>query len=596
MQKSIIDGNDFYRFVKSGAVEVSNQKETLNRINVFPVQDGDTGTNLVMTMNSIVEEVEVTNDFDTVIKSMSDVAFESARGNSGIIFASFINGFSSACGHLKSLTMEQFGSGAETAALEAYASVSVPVEGTMLTVIRAWSTYIKENHKRHHYFNDLFEAAYEKAKHTLEETPDMLEVLKKNKVVDSGAKGFVIFLEGVNRFLADLKHSLHEEHAENVRVVPAASEEELDLDLRYCTEVLIQASIQEKARIEALLHSQGDSLIVTGNDHLVKVHLHTKTPEKVSQLLIDEGFKIRKSKVDDMLLQHQIEVSQRSKIAILTDSIADIGPELVMSEQIHQIALGLFADENMYLDKVTVNEETISRILEESAVYPTSSQPDVKAIRARLEWLTSRYDAVIVISVSKALSGTYNSFEKAIAPYVEKGYPIHLVDSKLNTSGQGMLVLNAARMANAGKSVDAILKAIEEDIPKTDIYVSLDTFKYAVKSGRVPNKIGKALMALGAKPIMSLDRAGKGTAFGLAFSRKGIDKKIMKVVNNIREHDDIRQYTIVHANNPDLATHYAKRFEALLGKKPEYICSISSVTTIHAGIGSVAIALVRGSL
>ena len=160
MGKAVMDGLDFYSYFKSGAEEVGKHRDHLNSINVFPVRDGDTGTNLAVTMYSMVEEVNVSKDFSEMIQSLSDAAFENARGNSGIIFASFIGGFSRGCGHLKTLTIEDFSKGADLAVSEAYNAVSEPVEGTMLTVIKAWAGYINKNHQKHHYFSDLFEAAF----------------------------------------------------------------------------------------------------------------------------------------------------------------------------------------------------------------------------------------------------------------------------------------------------------------------------------------------------------------------------------------------------------------------------------------------------
>ncbi|MBM7562563.1 DAK2 domain-containing protein [Fusibacter tunisiensis] len=220
MKKATINGKDFYDYLRFGAEEVYSGKDDLNRINVFPVKDGDTGTNLALTINSIVDETEISEDFNVVIQSMSDAAFESARGNSGIIFASFLNGFSSACGQLRTVSMEDFSNGATLAVQEAYAAVASPVEGTMLTVIREWADYIRDNHSKHHYFSDLLEAAYTRAKIALEETPEKLEVLKRSKVVDSGAKGFVLFLSGINRLLSEIKTAAFSDKtvSENPRV------------------------------------------------------------------------------------------------------------------------------------------------------------------------------------------------------------------------------------------------------------------------------------------------------------------------------------------------------------------------------------------
>ena len=362
MKHTEINGVDFYRYFKSGAEEVQKNKDNLNAINVFPVKDGDTGTNLAITMNSIVNEATVTEDFHVVINSMSNAAFENARGNSGIIFASFISGFSDACGQLKSINLEQFSSGATLAVEAAYSAVSIPVEGTMLTVIREWANYIANYHDKHLGFGDLLEAAYEKAKQTLEDTPDMLEILRKNKVVDSGAKGFVMFLSGFGKLFSGshphqeewaltdkqaetiaytqsaayiqsnvyLQNEVHFSHPQfdiSLQDTPSNREDVLhqhDLSFRYCTEVLLHDSVDHKAHIEPLIAAFGDSIIITGNQKLVKIHIHTNRPDLVTQTLVDNGYKVNKSKVDDMLIQTEVERAPKSKIAILTDSIADL--------------------------------------------------------------------------------------------------------------------------------------------------------------------------------------------------------------------------------------------------------------------------------
>ena len=596
MNKSKIDGIDFYAYFKSGAEEVKRNKEDLNRINVFPVRDGDTGTNLALTMHSIAEEATVSEEFNVVIKSMSNAAFENARGNSGIIFASFINGFNNACGHLSSLTMEQFSHGANFAVNEAYAAVSTPVEGTMLTVIKEWADYISNHYRSHKTFGELFEGAYQKAKQVLEDTPDMLEILKKNKVVDSGAKGFVFFLDGFNQVISGIIHGNDQsDKSKSSQPIETIGHEDAfeTPNYRYCTEVLLYANIDQKNQIEDLMAGLGDSGIVTGNNNIVKIHVHTNTPAILTKRLIESGFKVKKSKVDDMFIQSEVESATKSKIAILTDSIADVPEEVILKEQIHVVPLSLIADDSVYLDKLTATKDNIATILDYSQVYPTSSQPEVKNVKAKLEWLLSLYDHVIIISVAKALSGTYASYEKAVAEFESEAERITLIDSKQNSGAQGLLVLEAVKMANRGASVKDIVTKIQSDIPKTSIYVSLDTFKYAVQGGRVPNKIGNLLMKLNAKPIMSLDKEGNGTAFGLAFSRKAIDKKIIKHVKKIIQTDGIDRYAIVHANNPSLAERYQNVFEELTGKSPVITTEISSITTIHAGIGAVAIALTR---
>lgn len=596
MTKTILNGIDFYNIFKSGAEIVRLNKESLNRINVFPVRDGDTGTNLAITMGSIADEAVVSEDFDIVIQSMADVALENAKGNSGIIFASFLGGFSSACRNLKTINLEQFSHGAQFAMKHAYAAVSDPIEGTMLTVIREWANYIKFNHKSHFIFSELLEGAYKKAYQTLEDTTEMLEVLKKNKVVDSGAKGFVMFLEGINRFIGDFIHG-NEKETQSTPIghthAKVAFTEHQSLNYRYCTEVLLKDSIKIKQEVEKLIKAMGDSVIVTGNDRLVKIHIHTDHPDLITKVLSEEGYKIYKSKVDDMLLQVQVEAGAKSTIGILTDSIADIDEAQLLMEQIHMIPLALIADDSTYLDKLTATKDNLSSILNHSKQYPTSSQAEVRFIRSKLEWLLGQYEQVVIFSVAKALSGTYTSFEKAIDFFPDQKHRITLVDTKLNSGAQGLVVLRAAKMANAGKNLDEILKQSVSDISNTTILVSLDTFKYAVKSGRVPYRIGRLFVMMKAKPIMSLNREGHGIASGLAFSRAAANMKIYRRVKKVLKKEGISQYSIVHSNNPELAGAYKKLFEELIGFPPVIVTEISAITAIHAGIGSVAIAFTR---
>lgn len=589
-----INGKDFYNSFRLGAREVSTRKDAINAINVFPVKDGDTGTNLMMTMHSIVEETVPQIAFNSVIQDMSEVALENARGNSGLIFASFIGGFSKACSDYEEVTLASFGNGAYHAACEAYEAVATPVEGTMLTVMKEWALYLLNNHTNHSTFKDYLDGAYEVACKALESTPEKLEILRKNKVVDAGAKGFVLFLEGINRFFHEGDSGGDEMPlAENTYDYEAVEHSHDRLNHRYCTEFVLTNPDRDVAPIEPLLLPYGEALVKLQIGHKTKIHIHSNVPEQISAQLVKQGYQILKTKVDDMILQNAVIENQKSKIAIVTDSIADI-PEADLNQlQIHQLSSIMIADGSVYLDKITITSGTVGELLNHSASYPSSSQPDVKQVYNKLVWLLQYYDDIVVCSVSKALSGTYSVFEKAIEKLEDHKGRIHLVDTRLNSAAQGLVVMKAAEDALKGTDVKTLLTRMEQSIKKASIYVSLDTFKYAVLSGRVPNSIGKVLVALGAKPIMSLNEKGEGIGFGLAFSRRKIDRKIEKCVSKWMQSDGIEAYAVVHADNEPLANQYAETFEALIGFPPRYVVPISAITTIHAGVGAVAIALIR---
>lgn len=595
MNQTLLNGLEFFKHFKSGAENVIKESEVLNRINVFPVRDGDTGTNLSITLSSILNETVVHPDLNLVISSMSDVALENARGNSGIIFASFIEGFSQACHQLKEISPEQFIKAASHAVSVAYQSVRNPQEGTILTVMRAWESYLVEHSKPQVRFNEILHEAYKKAELTLEETQNMMQVLKKNKVVDSGAKGFVLFLEG---FLK-VKNDLNDSKDHFIESIPYDSMSHLHeasevLNYRYCTEFILKEPFDGKKSLDHLMEQFGDSLIITGNQRLTKMHVHTNVPDQITLKLNASGHRIYKSKVEDMWLQNRIETHSHPKIGILTDSICDISEALIDQYQIHFLPLAFIAGESTYLDKYTISSEVLKPLLDAAEQYPSSSQVDIKQVKIKLDWMLRYYEEVIVLSVSKALSGTYEGYKKAIESLGEQSKRITLLDTKLNSGAQGLVVLEAAKLASEGKTLERIVETVKREIENAKIFVSLDTFKYATRSGRVPYFAGKLLTLLQAKPIMTLDENGFGKAGGIAFSRNAANRKIYKKIMQIASASKTIKYAIVHADNLDLAERFAQRIEEITGQKPEYMTSISAITAIHAGIGSVAVCILSG--
>jgi len=172
---------------------------------------------------------------------------------------------------------------------------------------------------------------------------------------------------------------------------------------------------------------------------------------------------------------------------------------------------------------------------------------------------------------------------------------ITVIDTKLNSGAQGLLVKAAAEMAEQGLSHDEIVSRVQEMIPRTKIYVCLNTLAYAVRGGRVPNTVGKIGGLVGMRPIMTLDSAGNGAAFGVAFSQAGLTKKIFRLVKNAMERTGVAAYSIVHGGNIALANEYAEEITRITGKAPAFITQISSVVALHAGPGTVAVCLVEGA-
>lgn len=592
MKLKLLSGESIYYGFLSGANEVIKQKLDLNRINVFPVADGDTGTNLAYTMNTIISSSQIKNSPKETMKSIAEAALVGARGNSGIIFAQFVNGLYMEMESDKDLDVAAFSNSASKAVIYAYEAISEPVEGTIITVMKDWADSVKNLSESVLDFNPLLTDSLKVAKESLLDTPNKLQILKDNNVVDSGAKGFVHFVEGFLNFLKTGKV----EHYSDVWEKLSLDNDEIhfhtdfDLENRYCTEALVEGKDLDLDNIRKALKIFGESLIVAGNKNKVRIHIHTITPEALFNKLTGYG-QIVFQKVEDMQRQYETLYARNSKIALVTDSVADIPQELMDKYQVHLFPVNLLINDSNYLDKLSITPQYFYDLMDTSEIYPTSSQPTSNDIEFFLKPLVEHYEKILIISVSKEMSGTFNTFEKTIKKLNIDENNIKTINSKLNSGAEGLIVLKAAEEIASGKTFEEIIESVEKTIARTKIYVSVPTLEYMYKSGRIGKAQQIALNMINLKPVVSIDENGDGIIIGKAFSVSGNTKKIQELVKGIMKDKQIERYTLVHARANERLTEYREYYKELIGFEPEYIMEISPVVALNAGIGSVAISL-----
>jgi DegV family protein with EDD domain len=589
-----MDGKSLYYGFVYGAKEVIRNKRLLNKINVFPVQDGDTGSNLASTLDYIVNKSSVYDSALQTFQSIADAALTGARGNSGAIFAQYLNGITMELFGEDKISLRAFSISVKNAVPYAYKAISNPVEGTMLTIIKDWSEAMYSYSEKAKDFLELFSKAQEVALISLNSTTEKMVLLKENSVVDAGAKGFIHFLEGFINFLKNgqasyIEEAIAEELEEEDFDFTHTEFHQGDIKFRYCTEALLQGKDLPLETLKTVLTPLGDSLIVAGDKNKAKIHLHTDKPQDMFLKLREYGT-ILEQKADDMKAQNQVITNRKYPIALVTDSIADIPKELIEKYQIHVLPLNILLEGSNYLDRISINAEKFFSIEEELKEFPTSSQPSARTVENLFSFLTSYYDSVIAVIVSKELSGTFNAVNSATEKLINEGKKLSVINSKLNSGAEGLLVLKAAEEIASGKSHDNIVHVLNNQVSKTKIYVSVDTLKYMVRSGRVSQTKGSLAKLLNLKPIVSLDEKGAGTIFDKAFSRKGSTKKLISAVKAVLEKDQIDRYVIVHGNSPKRAQEYKEIFTRLIGKEPEYIEEVSTIVAMSAGEGSVAIA------
>lgn len=580
-----LNGTDLFNMFKAGTITVTKKRKLLNDLNVFPVPDGDTGNNLVFTMQTISNESKSYPSFHETLDSMSESALIGARGNSGIIFAQFVNGLREASTGKNQVNVTDFSEMAQMSVVYVYGALEEPVEGTMITVIKDWANFLYNHKTVYTNIKDMLFHAFEEAKKSLGRTTELLKVLKKNKVVDSGAMGFVLFLEGFNHYLNNEIQDLIEQ--EDLSFDEAHHFHE-NIAFRYCTEGLVRYNEFDKKTLNDELVPFGDSLIIAKGKELFRVHIHTNTPVDVFEVLGNYGTIIMQ-KVDDMVLEVQTNETTK-KIALVTDSIADIDLDFALKHDIFIIPTNILINGSSYLDKYTINNKVLFEMVNRKIEYPTTATPDLKYIKNLISRLAPKYEHVLVMTVAKKLSGTFQSIKSISDEYKN----IYVLDTLNNSATEGLLVQKAALLIEQGKAFEEIITIIEEERNRTKILVCLETFKYAMMGGRLPKVVGKIGMAIKMRPIMSLTPEGKGTAYGFAFSKKGITKKIKKLVLGEMKEKGIVAYSIVHCQNEPLALEYKAMFTEIIGKEPQYITQISSATAIHSGLGSVAIGYITG--
>ncbi|MFP4078773.1 MAG: DAK2 domain-containing protein [Candidatus Izemoplasmataceae bacterium] len=585
---NVLDNKRLYHSFMAGAREVISHKNTLNAINVFPVIDGDTGTNLASMMHTILNESRLEDNVEKTLESIADAALIGARGNSGIIFAQYLNGLINALKKETPIDLDHYARSIKEAVPYAYEAISNPVEGTMITLMREWGEAIERQRSIRKDFLDTLLAAYEILKHSLQKTTETLKVLRDHKVVDAGAKGFLHFTEGFIDYIQtgktrDLPVQATSEKLETTH--EDASEE----TFRYCTEALISGHKLDTRAIRKTMQKYGDSLVVAGNDKRVRLHIHTDVPQDVFHDLRSFGH-IDEQKIDDMVKQHEIIHNRKYPIALVTDSIADVPQDIIDNEQIHVIPLNLIIEGSNYYDRLTITAERFYEVMDEVETYPSSAQPNLKQMENFFSFLSSHYDKILALTVSSKMSGTYSIFEKAAQSIRDEGTDIRIIDTRQNSGAEGLLVKEAAEMIAKGEDLDTIERAIKAKRDDVKILVSVQTLKYMVRSGRVGKVTGIIGKITNLKPVISIDHEGEGMIYSKGVSIKGSTRKIMDHIAKTHASKGIKRYVIVHAASPERARDYEKTLTGMLGMAPEYIMTISPIVAMNAGIGTVAVA------
>jgi DAK2 domain fusion protein YloV len=315
-----IDAKLFREMIKGGAQLLANHREAVDTLNVFPVPDGDTGTNMSLTMQAAIKELNETesDDIIAVAKAVSKGSLKGARGNSGVILSQILKGFCEVVANASKFTTKVFSAALKRGTEIAYSAVTKPKEGTILTVVRMTAEYSEEAAAKNGDFLVFMQRILDKAEAVLKETPEMLPVLKKAGVVDSGGKGLIYVIRGFYNVMAGIEIPVvsDEEQKNDAEDAPFADIHDLEeIKFGYCTEffvtnILPKTTESDIDKFRDALCEIGDSVIVIGDLYLVKVHVHTNNPDIALGHALRLG-EIDKIKIENMLEQNRALLEKR---------------------------------------------------------------------------------------------------------------------------------------------------------------------------------------------------------------------------------------------------------------------------------------------
>ncbi len=572
-----INGYQLYDYITAGAKKIIVNQRYLNSINVFPVADGDTGSNLAFTMNNIIKKANRHESASKTLDSVAKYALEASYGNSGTIVASYLKGLASESVNKDKLSIKEFSHNLAKSVKYAYSSIATPQEGTILTVMREWGDYLLDNYKNTSDLRSLLNSSITYLTDVVNNTKEQLYELKQANVVDAGAKGFVYFIEGIYEFVSS---GFVSDAVDEFKIPIEMLDLHQDLNFRYCSEFDLEPNKSFDVKsIKKRMLTYGDSLIINDRESYYKIHIHTDDPEKVALFLRKYG-KITGSKVDDMKIQYDVLNNKKSNIGIITDSIADLPTDFIEDNQIFVMPIQMIADGEIYLDRMTITTKNTFQVLKDSKVYPSSSQPTDSYIRKTLEYMMQHYDRVIGIFISSKMSGTYSKV-KTIAEEIDKDR-IKVIDSKANSGSQGLIVKKAVNAISDKKDFSEIIAEVEESIGRMKIFVEIPDLSYAVKSGRVPAIVGKVADLFKLRVIISIDKEGNGSVVK--------DRSLKKKIKKISQDKVVKDYVLIHSAKEKEVSEYIDFATKEIGFPPLFVNNVSAVISALVGKDSIGIA------
>ena len=608
-----VDGPRLRRAMLAACRSGRRCKAELNRINVFPVADGDTGTNLSLTLEAVARGLAGSRErrVDRVAAVAARSALMGARGNCGMMLSQFLLGFARGLEGRARASLGGFASALAAGARSLDEAVANPVEGTILTVVReaAARAVDESGGEATGDFVGAMTAIRETARESLARTPDLLPVLAEAGVVDAGARGFVEMVEGVVGLIEAGEGGAEGDAVAGDAVVGDAAPDEVRPEWspigaaghpfthgtrRYCTEILVEGpDLPGETVVRAALAEGSEELLVIRDEDILKVHLHTDHPRDAVDYCATLGTVVA-HKAEDMRAQFEAARDARGEavrrpVGILVDSGSDLPDAVARAHGIHMIPLLLIDGERTLRDRIDVTAEEFHARLDGGGPLPTTSQPPPGDFIAAFEEASTEAEVVVAILVAASLSGVFGAAENAnrLVPHLD----VRLVDSKGASILAGLLALKAAELAEAGTPPEDIVAAVGRIRKRSGILFTVRTLDRLIASGRVSRVAGWLGGVLDLKPVLGLGSDGTVKAFGKARGAARAKKLILDTVAAAIPPDARRvRFGVIHAAAPEMAEQLRGELADRYEGAEILVAPITPVIATHLGPGAWGIA------
>lgn len=579
-----VDGPRLRRSLLAAADWVAAGRDELNRINVFPVPDGDTGTNMWLTLRAVAHALRDLGDapLPQVTEAMAQASIRGARGNSGLMLSQFLLGLKEGLGRLAHATSADLARAIRAGFERINGSLDEPVEGTILTVAREAADEA-ERAAGERDVGVFVRRLVARTEVALARTPELLESLRRAGVVDAGAKGFVRFLDGVKRLIDE--GALAEGAVDRLEQPDAAAHAEVaaENDYRFCTEILVRGrELPAVPEVRHALRQLGGSIVVLQNADLLKAHVHTDDPDSVFALGARWGT-VEQTKAEDMRAQHRALQDKRA-LAFVTDTACDLPDAAIFEHGIGLVPTQLIIGDHTYRDRLELTPAEFFQRLS-AGDDATTSQPAPEAFRETFLDTLRTAERVVAVVLSKALSGTYASAERAAKGL--DGGRVTLVDSRGASLTEGMLVLRGIELAADGWEPAAIARELTRVRDQSGGFFTVDNLDRLIRSGRVGRLRGWLGTKLDVKPIMALTPEGRAEPVDRARGREAARTRILALLERaLTPRPGLLRLGIAHGNIPAFAAalrdELAERYQA----KEILVSPITPVIAAHTGIGA----------